>query len=178
MYRHHYTMSSTDFHQCSLTSLCSMSSADTLGSCFRSQNSRKRERRRVSFAQDMERVQIVENFRLTLSTSEKELFWPTAKEDILEDTLLICFGAPVERAPVEQHSNLHNKRRRRKSKSTPPHKSIFGDISTSPKQQKQRSTKKSTQKSERQSPLQALRKRLWLRRERSAKKVISTVPLH
>ena len=177
MYRDHDTMSSTDFHQCSLTSLCSLESTDTLGSCFRSQNSRKRERRRVSFAQDMERVQIVENFRLTLSTSEKDLFWPTAKEDILEDTLLICFGAPVEQ---HTRSNLQNKRRRRKSKSTPPQKSIFGDISTSPQRQKQkqRSTKKSAQKLERESPLQALRKRLGLRRERSAKKVVSTVPLH
>ena len=172
MYRYPDT-STTDFH-CSATSICSMESTDTLGSCFRAINNRKSERRRVSFAQDIERVQIVENFRLTLSTTEKESFWPTQKQnedEFLEETLISFFGGPVEQRPRSD-----TKRRRPKSR-RPQQTSIFGDISTRSPKQKSRSTQKSTEKSERKSPLQTLRSRLGLRR-RNAKKSIAAAPLH
>ena len=172
MYRH--PDSNTDSY-CSMTSICSMESTDTLESCFRTTNSRKRERRRVSFAQDIERVQIVENFRLTLTSSEKESFWPTPERnqnEFLEEALIYCFCAPVEQRPK---STIKNKRRRRKSQST-QQTSIFGDISTRSPQSKQRST----QKSERKSPLQTLRSRLGLQLglQRRNAKSIAAAPLH
>lgn len=169
---------------CSLTSFCSIESTDSRSSCFPTKDNRKRERR-VSFATEMERVQIVENFKLTLSNSEKALVWQTSdKSDFIEEALLHCFCEPKHQA---SRTNKTSKRRRRKSRNTGHHNqqlTIFGDMSPRSPQQRQRPTqpliryspkkspKKSEHKSEHKSPLKLLKSRLGLRRGEGKKSIL------
>ena len=157
--------SSTDSH-CSMTSFCSLDSldsTDTLSSCFRTDSNGQKGARRVSFAKEIESVHIIENYRLTLSRSEKQMLWEMPDEDdFLEQALFHCFCVPEKK----NKNDNNNKRRRSKSRSATEKKQqqlIFADMLSSPSQKRRQSElQKSSKKAESKSPLKCIKAKLGL----------------
>ncbi len=160
-----YDTPSTDSH-CSMTSFCSLDSLDTtytLSSCFRTNNNGRKRARRVFFAKEIESVHIIENYRLTLSRSEKQMLWEMPDEDdFLEQALFHCFCEPEKKS--KNDNNI--KRQRSKSRSTTEKKQqqlLFADMLSSPSQKRRPSElKKSSKKAESKSPLKCIKAKLGL----------------
>ena len=98
--------------RCSMTSICSLEITDTLSSCFRTNDDRK-SARRVSFSKDIESVRTIENCRLSLAISEKQVRSKKSDKDaFLEQALIHCFCEPDKKSKKND-----NKTKRQRSKS-------------------------------------------------------------
>ncbi len=153
--------------RCSMTSICSLETTETLSSCFRTNDDRK-SAGRVSFSKDIESVRTIENCRLSLAKSEKQVRSKKSDKDaFLEQALINCFCEPDKKSKKNDNKYKRQRsksRRRSEQKQKQQQQLLFVQMLSSPSQKTRSSSelKKSSKSESSESPRKGIKAKLGL----------------